>query len=603
MLSWAQQLAEKHKPVIYVTERKSDCGLRDLTSRPMAVEALFDNPQVQLRRKHTYELLKVGPTPADLFSAGSNAYLDLRGSPQRPGCTYLRDAAKLHDEVPAATYVHIVRQNGTDELALQYWYFFYFNDWTNNHEGDWEMIQLIFKANTLSEALTEEPLRVDYTQHNGGEMARWHEGKLRREGNRPVAYVAQGSNAFHFGPNLYIGRGEDRSGFGCDDASRSDKRVAVQAVFVPHEPKDADSPHAWVSYRGHWGELPGHQFDGPTGPIRKWQWWGPVDWEKAYVRSTSIQAPSPEPLGPNAVNAFCQGVARGSDLFIPLFMDRPVESAFILGAVCLGAVSSLAWTRFAPAPVYQLRTRRRLGQIMSAAMDAYLRRFWLVFVLGALTIGASYYVPDLRWRPTEVLPFNPLSNWPLVDLGERLVLVSALAQVQLGLVHFMMALVATSSLRPTHSSRTNLVDAACLVWKRLPALVLARLTAIVIVSALAFTVIGLPLALRQAVRWLFIEQTILLDGASARQATASSALAVEGRWWWTAGTFVAIGGTALAAAPILGVALILATRSLPLDYVNLISAIAYAYLTPYLAIALSLIYLELRPRAGVFASS
>jgi hypothetical protein len=175
--------------------------------------------------------------------------------------------------------------------------------------------------------------------------------------------------------------------------------------------------------------------------------------------------------------------------------------------------------------------------------------------------------------------------------------------VQLGLVHFMMALVATSSLRPTHSSRTNLVDAACLVWKRLLALVLARLTAIVIVSALAFTVIGLPLALRQAVRWLFIEQTILLDGASARQATASSALAVEGRWWWTAGTFVAIGGTALAAAPILGVALILATRSLPLDYVNLISAIAYAYLTPYLAIALSLIYLELRPRAGVFASS
>ena len=32
------------------------------------------------------------------------------------------------------------------ELALQYWLFYAFNDWNNLHEGDWEMIQLLFDA-------------------------------------------------------------------------------------------------------------------------------------------------------------------------------------------------------------------------------------------------------------------------------------------------------------------------------------------------------------------------------------------------------------------------------------------------------------------------
>ena len=32
-------------------------------------------------------------------------------------------------------------------LALQYWFFYPYNDYTNKHEGDWEMVQLLLDTN------------------------------------------------------------------------------------------------------------------------------------------------------------------------------------------------------------------------------------------------------------------------------------------------------------------------------------------------------------------------------------------------------------------------------------------------------------------------
>ena len=44
-------------------------------------------------------------------------------------------------------YAHVATDPGhPGQLALQYWLFYVFNDWNNLHEGDWEMIQLVFDA-------------------------------------------------------------------------------------------------------------------------------------------------------------------------------------------------------------------------------------------------------------------------------------------------------------------------------------------------------------------------------------------------------------------------------------------------------------------------
>jgi hypothetical protein len=58
---------------------------------------------------------------------------------------------------------------------------------------------------------------------------------------------------------------------------------------------------------------------------------------------------------------------------------------------------------------------------------------------------------------------------------------------------------------------------------RLPHVLLPRFFANLVIGALSFTVVGLPLALRQAVRWAFLEQAVLLDSRSGREALDESA--------------------------------------------------------------------------------
>jgi hypothetical protein len=57
------------------------------------------------------------------------------------------------------------------KLALQYWFFYVFNDFNNTHEGDWEMIQLDFDAADAAEALNEEPTAIGHSSHEGAERA------------------------------------------------------------------------------------------------------------------------------------------------------------------------------------------------------------------------------------------------------------------------------------------------------------------------------------------------------------------------------------------------------------------------------------------------
>ena len=88
-----------------------------------------------------------------------------------------------------------------DRIYLQYWFFYIYNDWWNDHEGDWEMI-------TVELDKDGNPLRVGYSQHHRGVVdpvgivKTWNE--LMKTGaieeNHPVVYVAEGSHASYPNP-------------------------------------------------------------------------------------------------------------------------------------------------------------------------------------------------------------------------------------------------------------------------------------------------------------------------------------------------------------------------------------------------------------------
>ena len=74
-------------------------------------------------------------------------HLDFPGNALEPGCTYELWAHRLTKGAEPTVYAHVATEPGAPgKLALQYWFFYAFNDFNNTHEGDWEMIQLVFDA-------------------------------------------------------------------------------------------------------------------------------------------------------------------------------------------------------------------------------------------------------------------------------------------------------------------------------------------------------------------------------------------------------------------------------------------------------------------------
>ena len=69
-------------------------------------------------------------------------------------------------------YAHVAKEEGEPGIAVQYWYNYYYNDFANKHEGDWEMVQVMFdEADSAEEALQQEPTRTAFSGHAGGELA------------------------------------------------------------------------------------------------------------------------------------------------------------------------------------------------------------------------------------------------------------------------------------------------------------------------------------------------------------------------------------------------------------------------------------------------
>ena len=126
--------------------------------------------------------------------------------------------ASLTKGTQPTVYAHVATDPGyPGKLALQYWFFYPFNDFNNTHEGDWEMTQLVFDAADATEALTKDPTKVGYSSHEGAEGAAWGDEKLEIvDGTHPVVYPAAGSHANKFTAALYLGSSAD-AGVGCDD--------------------------------------------------------------------------------------------------------------------------------------------------------------------------------------------------------------------------------------------------------------------------------------------------------------------------------------------------------------------------------------------------
>ena len=125
------------------------------------------------------------------------------------------------------------------QLALQYWFFYVFNDYNDKHEGDWEMIQLDFDCDGRRPRRSgRTPSRSDTASIRAAPSARRGARRPPRARRRhaPVVYPAAGSHANYFSPDLYLGRSAAQ-GSGCDDTTGpSCRSTAPTVAVIPTDP-------------------------------------------------------------------------------------------------------------------------------------------------------------------------------------------------------------------------------------------------------------------------------------------------------------------------------------------------------------------------------
>jgi len=585
-------LAEKFAPVVRLVEQPEECGPGE-PYIPTDVDVLFGEPTVALRGPWSpTDLVKIGPAAPDLAEL-YEYHLDFPGNPLEPGCTYELWARRLTAGSKPAVYAHVAGDPGHPErLALQYWFFYPFNDFNNTHEGDWEMIQLVFDAEDAAEALGEEPAAVGYSSHEGAERADWGDEKLEVvDDTHPVVYPAAGSHANKFTESLYLGSSAE-AGVGCDDTRGPHDELRPAVRTIPSDPAAASGSFPWITFEGRWGELQKAFFNGPTGPNLKPQWTAPIEWAEGW-RDRSYAVPTGGLFGTGATDLFCSGVERGSAALVRVL--RNPGTAFVGLAAVVGllvfTIVKATWTPVAPV---RIARRRAWGQILSASARMYVGHVRLFVGLGLLLIPVVVVITLLQLLLLQATDLFGSVTGDLAGLFAYLALVSGLiltlfgfAVVQAATAGALVELDAGRPVGPTAAGRLAIHRIRPLLGT----------IAIVSVAWVALTTTGvlIPVAIWLAVRWSLLAPVVELEGVSSLAALRRSGELVRGRWI-RVGSLVGLGtAIALAAGPLVGALLIFASNS-SLALLNLVAGVVYAIALPFVALVTAYVYFDSRTR-------
>ena len=387
-LSDQTALAKRYAPVVRLVAQDYDCGSGE-SYEPMDINALMGNATVALRGPWGgSDLVKIGPTAHDLAQGLYDYHLDFPGDALNPGCGYEKWARRITKGFPVVAYAHVAsEQDAPGKLALQYWFFYAFNDWNNLHEGDWEMIQLNFDAASAHAALSVKPVSVGYSQHEGAEGANWGDSKLELVGGtHPVVHPADGSHANFYSEALFLGA-SGSSGVGCDDTLGPTFDVHPLVETIPSDPAAAAKAFPWIDFQGRWGELQPAFFNGPTGPNLKTQWTEPIRWSEGW-RSRAIAVPAGGALGNSTTAFFCGAVERGSRLLTQA-LDNPPATLLVLALLIGLAAITCARSAWRPSAPLRLMRRRAWGQILAASWRMYREHFRLFVSMGAILIPVA----------------------------------------------------------------------------------------------------------------------------------------------------------------------------------------------------------------------
>ncbi|MCA9860723.1 MAG: hypothetical protein KC438_13425, partial [Thermomicrobiales bacterium] len=571
-------------PVSMLKRQTANCDKEGEGYFPVTVDFLFDNPDIALKaigdgKPKTDLVIKQGITPQDLVNAGEQTYLDFPGDPRDPACTYeTYFKAKARElGLEPSTYVRFIPDPVANRLYVEYWFYYYFNDWNDTHESDWEMMQLTFATTSVEDALTMDPIEVGYAQHGGGELAKWGDDKIQMDGNQLVVYPSAGSHATYYGAHTFIGWGEHGTAFGCDVTTAPHDATPLKAVVIP-DIIDPDGPFAWALYEGRWGQRDMAVFNGPYGLNHGSKWNDPTTSFSTW-RSTTLEIPgSSGTSGLNATDLFCGLSKWGSKATIYMGSHPWATGAILLVIVAIvGASIYRVW-----------------GYFMEA-LDIYgneLRTFLGIGML-AVPIGLAFhgFVYLLRELPPIDWMMRFLNNSASGDLTLA-AMAGGAQQAAMTLIIVPAVIFAMKEIREGYTPG---------VWRSLreglryfPGMLAALILYVVTLGIATFSIFLIPVAIYVAVRWLFYPQAIVLNEQERGwYGLLFSWNVTRGRWLKTLGSTIGFLILALVPGPLMGV-LILILGGSGVRFANIASSFIYGLLLPIAYIGLTMVYRRLQ---------
>ena len=587
-----QALAERFAPIVRIVEQDEECGYGE-PFVPTDIDRILHQDTVALRGPwNPTDLVKIGPVADDLVGR-FEYHLDFPGDPLDAGCTYERWAKRLGASEDPVVYAHVVTEaERPGTVALQYWFFYPFNDFNNTHEGDWEMIQLNFEADDAAAALGGTPVRIGYSAHEGATSSSWTDDQLEVVDSRPVVYPAAGSHANKYSAALWLGSSAE-AGVGCDDTRGPHRELSPRVATIPSDPAAARKAYPWIAFEGRWGELQKAFFNGPTGPNQKTQWTQPVSWSEGWS-DRSYAVPTGGVFGTSTTDFFCSAVARGSSALIRLLRNPVPTLIFIASILALAILAAYkaTWTPVAP---LRIGRRRSWGQILAASARMFVKRPRLYLGLGLLLIPIAFAITFLQWLLLEavdlvgVVTGEAAGSWAFAAA----VIGTTLALVGLGVV---MAATACALVEIDAGRDVGPIGAYRLAWEHVRPLMRVLVLWVAVWIVLTATVFLIPVALWLAVRWALVAPVVALERDRRPLATLRrSGELVRGRWIRVGSLVGMSAAIALLLGPLLGAILIFLT-DMPLATLNIVAGVVYALAMPFVALVTAYVYFDARAR-------
>jgi len=214
----------------------------------------------------------------------SSSYLDF--SPLWQGWDSLETGYKsLWNQSKPSPTVYYYTWNNLDKVypyAVQYWFFYFYNDWMGDHAGDWETITIFFDR-------YKQPVELCYSTHY---EARRHLYSLvdQEKNGHPHLYISNGGHGSYAkaGDTVYSGAADNHYGnkqvIGPADSDHSylDFKEHYNLILI-----NANKPEHWINFVGKWGDNdkapqgPKYRTDATDDPVPWVSWFKGTYWDAA----------------------------------------------------------------------------------------------------------------------------------------------------------------------------------------------------------------------------------------------------------------------------------------------------------------------------------